>query len=129
MNQARALVIDDSKTVRVYHSQILKEAGFYVDEAENGMEGLEKEAAGGYDLYLVDINMPVLDGYTFVERLRAKEGREKVPVIMISTEAENHDRKNGYAVGANLYYVKPVRPDELKRVTRMLVCDKIRGGR
>ena len=70
MANKKILIVDDSLTVRMYHRQILEKSGFECDEAENGMEALEKAQLGEYDLYLVDINMPVLDGYSFVKRLR-----------------------------------------------------------
>jgi two-component system chemotaxis response regulator CheY len=112
-----ALIIDDSKTVRVYHKDILQKAGFDVNEAENGMEGLEKCLNNAYDLYLVDINMPIMDGYTFVERLREQDATASV--VMISTEAEEGDRFGAFKVGATAYMLKPVKPDALACVARI----------
>ena len=109
----KVLVVDDSKTVRQYHREILKQKGYDVCEAENGMEALEKSLVNEYELFLVDINMPVMDGYSFVKELRAKESYRFTPVIMISTEAEDHDRISAYKNGANLYFTKPVKPDDL----------------
>lgn len=109
----KVLVVDDSKTVRQYHKEILKQKGYEADEAENGMEALEKALVENYKLFLVDINMPVMDGYSFVKELRAKENYRFTPVIMISTEAEDHDRISAYKNGANLYFTKPVKPDDL----------------
>jgi len=60
----RVLVIDDATTVRLYYRQILEARGFAVEEAGNGYEGLEKALAGQFDLYVVDVNMPKMDGYT-----------------------------------------------------------------
>ncbi|NWF65937.1 MAG: response regulator [Campylobacterales bacterium] len=107
----KILVVDDSKTVRIYHREIIKEAGYTVEEAENGMEANEKIQNVNYDMYLVDINMPVMDGYSFVEELRKKY--KTAPVIMISTEAEDMDRAKAYEAGSNLYFIKPVKPDIL----------------
>lgn len=59
------MVVDDSKTVRNYHSAILKTMGMEVVEAENGMEALEKSLGAKIDLYLVNVNMPIMDGYSF----------------------------------------------------------------
>jgi two-component system chemotaxis response regulator CheY len=109
----RVLVVDDSKTVRIYHRQILEAEGYTVEEAENGMEAVELSTAKPYDLYLVDINMPVMDGYTFVETMRAIDATSLQPVIMISTESEEIDMDKAFAVGANLYLNKPVRPDDM----------------
>jgi len=115
----KVLIVDDSLTVRMYHKQILESAGFECDEAENGMEALEKAQKSEYDLYLVDINMPVLDGYSFVKRLREGEGH-LAPVIMVSTESESKDMDMAFESGASLYLVKPVRPEDLILNARML---------
>lgn len=115
----QVLIVDDSLTVRMYHRQILEKEAFEIDEAENGMEALEKIAFKNYDLFIVDINMPVLDGYSFVKRLR-EEHESNVPVVMVSTEAESKDKELAYQSGANLYLVKPARPDTLMLTTKML---------
>jgi len=109
----KVLVVDDSKTVRLYHKDILEKNGFSVDEAENGYEALEKSMVNQYALMLVDINMPVMDGYSYVKKLREESVHTLTPVIMISTEAEDHDRVDAYKNGANLYFIKPIKPDML----------------
>lgn len=109
----KVLVVDDAATVRMYHQKILSEAGFQVDEAINGLEALEKAINTNYDLYIVDINMPKLDGYSFVKQLRAFKHIKQSPVIMVTTESGEKDRELAYRVGANFYLVKPVKPDEL----------------
>lgn len=106
------LIVDDSATVRMYHKQILSNEGYECEEAANGMEALEKAQYKEYDLYIVDINMPVLDGYSFVKRLRTGEGHI-APVIMVSTESEPKDMDLAYESGASLYLIKPVKPEEL----------------
>ncbi len=109
----KILVVDDSKTVRLYHKDILERNGFEVDEAENGLEALEKSMVNEYGLMLVDVNMPVMDGYSYVSKLREETSHTLAPVIMISTEAEEHDRLDAYKNGANLYFIKPIKPDML----------------
>jgi len=116
---AKILIVDDSLTVRMYHKQILEKEGFECDEAENGMEALEKAQLNKYDLYIVDINMPVLDGYSFVKRLREGEGN-LAPVIMVSTESEAKDMDLAYESGASMYLIKPARPDDLALNAKML---------
>jgi two-component system chemotaxis response regulator CheY len=120
---AKILVVDDSPTVRMYHRQILESAGHIVDEAENGMEALEKAQQNQYDLYVVDINMPVLDGYSFVRRLREGEGK-LAPVIMVSTESEAKDIDYAFKSGASLYLIKPVRPEDLIVNVKLLTGGK-----
>ncbi|MBK1642348.1 two-component system response regulator [Chromatium okenii] len=108
----RILVIDDAATVRLYHRGILEAAGFAVSEAINGLEALERVAEAPFDLYVVDINMPKLDGYGFLRELRSKD-IPQAPAIMVSTEAAANDQKLAYVSGANLYLIKPVRPERL----------------
>ncbi|MDR9467509.1 response regulator [Marinospirillum sp.] len=114
----RILVVDDAQTVRGYHRQLLEEADFGVDEAANGLEALEKilQAPQAYDALLVDINMPQMDGYTLLKEVRSNPEVADLPAIMISTEAELHDRDLAYQAGANGYLVKPVKPQLLSSV-------------
>lgn len=116
----RILVIDDAATVRLYHRGILEAAGYAVTEAVNGLEALEKAIESPFDLYLVDINMPKLDGYGFLRELRSREVPQ-APCVMISTEAESSDQSLAYAAGANLYMIKPVRPERLLEQVRTLL--------
>jgi len=114
------MVIDDSKTVRQYHKQILADTGYEVLEAENGMEAYEKCLDKNVDLFIVDINMPIMDGYSFVENIRKIEMFKVTPIVMISTEAEDQDKEKAYQAGANLYYIKPVKPDVLTSCAKIL---------
>jgi two-component system chemotaxis response regulator CheY len=108
----KILIVDDAATVRMYHRKILETAGYLVDEAVNGVEALERAITASYDLYLVDVNMPKLDGYGFLRELRSQP-MPQAPAVMISTEAEAHDRIQAYEAGANLYIIKPLRPEVL----------------
>jgi two-component system chemotaxis response regulator CheY len=83
----RILIVDDAATVRMYHRAILESAGYAVDEAVNGIEALEKSLTNAYDLYLVDVNMPKMDGYAFLRELRGHTDLAQPPAVMISTEA------------------------------------------
>jgi len=115
------LIVDDAATVRLYHRNILEGAGYAVDEAINGVEALERALAKPYDLYLVDVNMPKLDGYSFIRELRAYAEIAQSPAVMISTEAKASDEAKAYAAGANLYLIKPIRPDMLLGHVRVLL--------
>jgi two-component system chemotaxis response regulator CheY len=116
---SRVLIVDDAATVRMYHRHILAGAGFDVTESVNGIEALECALQQPFDLYLVDVNMPRLDGYGFLRELRSQL-LPQAPAIMISTEAERSDRERAFAAGANAYLEKPVRPDTLLMVVRAL---------
>ena len=120
VGRARVLVVDDSLTVRSYHRMILAAAGFPVREANNGYEALELALAERFDLLLVDVNMPVMDGYSLVEAVRREALAPDVPIIMISTEAAAVDLAEAYRRGANLYLVKPADPEQLVRSALLL---------
>jgi len=116
----RILIVDDAATVRMYHRSILEAAGYTVDEAINGIEALEKALKTSFDLFVVDINMPKLDGYGFLRELRSQD-IPQVPAIMISTEADASDQTQAYAAGANAYMVKPSKPEQLLVHVRLLI--------
>jgi two-component system chemotaxis response regulator CheY len=122
------LIIDDAATIRMFYRDVLEAAGFEVDEALNGFEALEKMAEAAYDLVIVDVNMPRMDGYTFLARVRCQAEGAGIPAIMISTEAEDSDRQRAFAAGANLYLVKPVKPDCLSRHARLMAGQPMVGG-
>jgi len=119
----RILLIDDAATVRMYHREILESAGYTVEEAWNGIEGLEKTLLEPFDLYLVDVNMPKLDGYGFLRELRQQDVAQN-PAIIISTEAAVRDEFEAYRAGANGYLIKPVSPPQLLMHVRLMLGEK-----
>ena len=120
----RILIVDDAATVRMYHRNILESAGYSVDEAMNGIEAIEKALQEAFDLYIVDVNMPKLDGYGFLRELRG-ENISQVPAIMVSTEAAENDQTAAYRAGANGYLVKPVKPVQLLTHVSLLIGETI----
>jgi two-component system chemotaxis response regulator CheY len=118
------LVVDDAATVRMYHTKLLADAGFGVAEAANGLEAVEAALATAFDLFVVDVNMPKMNGYTCVETLRSETVGTAAPVVMISTEDRAGDADRAYQAGANLYMVKPVSADRLVRVAKILTADR-----
>ncbi len=126
--QKRILIVDDAATVRMYHRKILGDAGWHTDDATNGVEALERVHGQAldehYDLYVVDINMPRLDGYGFVRELRRLDASHQAPVLMVSTEAQSHDASVAFDAGANCYLVKPARPQELVLSAALLLGDR-----
>lgn len=112
----RILVVDDSSLVRLYYHGALEKAGFAVEQAINGIEGTEKVLAQGFDLLIVDVNMPGMDGFSFVRDLRhRKEDIAALPILMITTEAGETDIADARAAGVNYYLVKPVSEADLVR--------------
>ncbi|MFB9443661.1 response regulator [Dactylosporangium vinaceum] len=103
---APILVVDDSLTTRMLERSILESAGYRVELAASAEEALERAARRRYALFLVDIDMPGLDGFTFVELTRADPGQRDVPAILVSSRASAEDRRRGLAAGAAAYMVK-----------------------
>jgi two-component system chemotaxis sensor kinase CheA len=100
------LVVDDSLTTRMLERSILESAGYEVDLAASGEEGLGMARSRRYGLYLTDIDMPGIDGFTFVARTRADPALAGVPAILVSSRAGAGDRERGAEVGASAYVVK-----------------------
>ncbi|MEV4709150.1 response regulator [Actinoplanes sp. NPDC049316] len=100
------LVVDDSLTTRMLERSILESAGYEVDLAASGEEGLEKARNRQYGLYLTDIDMPGIDGFAFVAQTRADPELAEVPAILVSSRASAEDRARGAAAGASAYVVK-----------------------
>jgi len=116
------LVVDDSKTVRNLVAFILKNEGFKVTTAEDGLDGLEKlYSMQQIDLILSDVNMPRMDGFTFIRSVREQTAYRDVPIIVLSTEGQEKDIQTGMSLGANLYMVKPAQPDKMVRNIKMLL--------
>jgi two-component system chemotaxis response regulator CheY len=118
------LVVDDAATVRLYHANPLLDAGFRVEEAANGLEAVEAALAGSFDLFVIDVNMPMMNGYACVETLRSDTVGTDAPIMMISTEDHPEDADRAYQAGANLYLIKPVAADRLVRLATMLIAAK-----
>ena len=116
------LIVDDSKTIRNLISFVLKKEGFKVTTAEDGLDGLEKlYSSDSIDMIISDINMPRMDGYTFMKTVREQEAYNAVPIIVLSTEGNETDIKQAMELGANKYIIKPVKPDVLMAAIRSLV--------
>ena len=110
----RILVVDDANLIRRFYRDALERAGFEVDEALNGVEALEKVLSKTYDLAIVDVNMPQMDGLTFLKVLRRQASAvSALPALVISTEAAAQDAAAARAAGANFYLVKPVSQERL----------------
>jgi two-component system chemotaxis response regulator CheY len=117
----RILVIDDASLVRLYYRDALERAGFEVAEALNGLEALEKLLVFRADLLIVDINMPKMDGLTFLRTLRRQDPAiSATPALVTSTESGPQDIEATHAAGANFYLAKPLAQDVLVAYVAML---------
>jgi two-component system chemotaxis response regulator CheY len=104
----RALVIDDSRTVRAIIGRILRDEGLEVVEAANGREGLERlREPPGVELVLVDWNMPEMNGLDFIRAVRADRAYDPVRIMMVTTETEQGQVARALDAGANEYVMKP----------------------
>ena len=116
------LIVDDSKTVRNLVAFIMKKEGFKVITAEDGLDGLEKlYSSGDIDLIISDINMPRMDGFTFIKSVREQDAYRDIPIVVLSTEGQEKDIQAGLSIGANMYMVKPAQPEKMLRNVKMLL--------
>ena len=110
----RILIVDDANLVRMFYGEALRGVGYEVDEALNGLEALEKLLIAPVGLIVLDVNMPRMDGMTFLRTLRRADlPLAATPVLVTSTEAAPRDAELARAAGANFYLVKPVLPAAL----------------
>jgi two-component system chemotaxis sensor kinase CheA len=120
--RAPILVIDDSLTTRMLEQSILESAGYQVDLATSGEDALERARQRRYTLFLVDVEMPGMDGFTFIERAGADPMLRDIPAILVTSRASPEDRERGHAVGARAYIVKgEFDQNELLENIRLLV--------
>jgi two-component system chemotaxis sensor kinase CheA len=102
----RILVIDDSLTTRMLEQSILESAGYIVETASSGEDGLVKARRGRFALFLVDVEMPGMDGFTFIETARADPALRDVPAVLVTSRASPEDKHRGVQVGARAHIVK-----------------------
>jgi two-component system chemotaxis response regulator CheY len=122
-----ALIIDDSRAMRMILRRIVTDLGFTCAEAGNGQEALDEIAAGPRpDVCLIDWNMPVMDGYTFVTRVRADPGLRDITLMMVTTESEHGQIVRALAAGAHEYVIKPFTPDAI--VEKLTLLGLVRDG-
>ena len=115
------LIIDDSQTVRNYHSSILQAGGYQVISAIDGADALEKLYMNPVALVLTDLNMEGMDGYEFTRQVRLDHKYRELPIMIVSTEGSETDKSKGYEAGANLYLVKPCEPEEILESIKLLI--------
>jgi two-component system chemotaxis response regulator CheY len=113
--QQTILVVDDSPTVVKFVSFSLRNRGFNVVTACDGMDAIEKisNQSSPIDLIITDLNMPNVDGYEFIATLRRNSKYQEIPIIILSSEEEEEDKKKGLEVGASSYLVKPFKSSVL----------------
>jgi two-component system chemotaxis response regulator CheY len=118
---AKIMCVDDSSTIRMLVKKSLEPEGFEIVEAENGQEGLEKSKGADIGLFIVDVNMPVMNGFEFVEGLKKEAAHSSKPVVFLTTENSAEKKDMGKTLGVQGWIVKPFEPDSLVKIVKMLV--------
>ncbi len=122
MSALTLLVVEDSPTMRQLIAFALRRLqGCRILEAVDGVDALKKMTTDRVDLVITDINMPMMDGLKLVSHIRGNPRTRTLPIVIVTTEGADEDRKRGLALGANAYIPKPIQPsDLLKTVTSLL---------
>ncbi|HPM67345.1 MAG TPA: response regulator [Piscinibacter sp.] len=107
------LIVDDSSSLRTVVRLALVRAGYEVLEAGDGIEGLEQLEKGRVNLIVSDVNMPRMDGISFVRKLKENTRHKFTPVIMLTTEGQDAKKAEGRAAGAKAWILKPFNPPQL----------------
>lgn len=122
MSAATFLIVEDSPTMRqllVFSLRRLKECR--IVEAVDGVDALKKLTSERIDLVITDINMPMMDGLKLISLIRGNARTKSVPIIIVTTEGAEEDRKRGLALGANAYIAKPIQPSDLLKAVASLL--------
>ncbi|RUO31914.1 two-component system response regulator [Aliidiomarina sedimenti] len=117
----RILIVDDSASIRQVVSTTLQGAGYETIEACDGMDGLKKLDGSKINLIISDVNMPKMDGISFVKELKANPAYKFTPVIMLTTESQEDKKAQGKAAGAKAWVVKPFQPQQMLTAVEKLV--------
>lgn len=115
------LTVDDSATIRQMLSLTLKDAGYDVVEAVDGVDALEKLPGQPVHMVITDLNMPKLDGIGLIKEIRKIQEHRFIPIIMLTTESQESKKQEGKAAGASGWIVKPFKPQQLLSVVRMVL--------
>lgn len=117
----RVLTVDDSRTMLAMLKHTLTSAGYEVLQAEDGQQGLDVLAKESVDLVITDVNMPVMDGMTFIRNVRASGEHQSLPILILTTETSPEKRSEGRDAGGTGWIVKPFEPEKLVSVIQKVV--------
>jgi len=109
----RILVVDDDQMVLMALGELLKPEGYEVNMVSSGSEALKRLDENGYDLLLLDIIMPLMDGFELCRKVRDKEKYRETPIVFLTAKSREEDKISGLAAGANLFLSKPISPEKL----------------
>ena len=117
----KILLVDDSASVRQVAGIALRGAGYETIEACNGQEALAKLTGEKVHLIISDVNMPVMDGITFLKEVKSRPGTKFTPVIMLTTESGEDMKQQGRAAGAKAWIIKPFKPQVMVDAVAKLI--------
>lgn len=115
---SKILVTDDEANIRLVVKEYAEFEGYEVDEAENGMQAIDMVKNNNYDLVIMDVMMPKLDGYSACKEIKKIKN---IPVIMLSARGEEYDKLFGFEIGIDDYVVKPFSPKELMARIKVVI--------
>ncbi len=116
------LVVDDSINVRRFLSLTLEKAGYWVEQAQDGAEGIEKLLSGlPIKAVICDVDMPVLDGYGLLARVKSNSAFKRLPIVMLTSRSSDKDRRIAMNLGAIAYFTKPYNEQELVQTLKQLL--------
>ncbi|MDH4215593.1 MAG: response regulator [Gallionella sp.] len=115
------LVVDDSAGIRQIVSFTLKSAGYNVIEGVDGADALAKLAGQKVHLIICDVNMPVMDGISFVKKIKKSASYKFTPIIMLTTESQEKKKMEGLEAGAKAWVVKPFQPEQMLNAVSKLI--------
>ena len=122
MERQRILIVEDSPTMRqllTFALRRLKDVD--IVEAQDGMDGLRKVSSDHFDLALIDINMPVMDGLKLISLIRSEDSISNIPIVVVTTEGAKEDRERALSLGANEYLTKPIQANRVLAVAKSLL--------
>lgn len=124
----KILIVDDDRTTRKILGLYLKSRGYDVAYAENGLEAMEKLGIDNINLVMTDLNMPYMDGLELIKRIRSDPGYNHLPILMVTTEADEEEKEKAYSAGANGYLVKPVTADMVSDNIKKILAEIFAKG-
>lgn len=124
----KILIVDDDKTTRKLLSLYLKGKGYEIVTAENGLEAMEKMGTGDINLIVTDMNMPYMDGIELTKTLKADPAAKNIPIIMVTTEADEEEKKKAAEAGVDDYLVKPTNADQISESIKTILKKFFTGG-
>jgi two-component system chemotaxis response regulator CheY len=117
----KIMTVDDSPTVRQMVGLTLRDAGYDVVEAVDGIDALRQLEQGSVHMLITDLNMPRMDGVGLIRAVRENPLNRFIPIIMLTTESHEQKKQEGKAAGASGWIVKPFKPEQLLGVVRMVL--------